>query len=73
MPQVDDSLILRVRDLPGLLGCSELAARRMIERGQLPARRLGRRIIVLRDEVELFLRQLPRHDETVRVADSRDE
>jgi len=73
MPQVEDSLILRVRDLPGLLGCSELAARRMIERGQLPARRLGRRIIVLRDEVEIFLRQLPRHDEIARVVDSRDE
>ena len=65
MPQTDDSLILRVRDLPAMLGCSELAARRMIERGQLPARRLGRRIIILREEVEIFLRRLPRHDEGI--------
>jgi len=41
------------------IGKTELATRRAIERGQLPARRWGLRIVVLRDELEEFLRRLP--------------
>jgi hypothetical protein len=53
----------RVRDLVPILGWSELAIRREIERGTIPARRWGRRIVILRDELETFLQQLPKCDE----------
>jgi len=49
----------RVRDLVPILGWSELAIRREIERGTIPARRWGRRIVILRDELETFLQDLP--------------
>jgi len=42
-----------------IIGKTELATRRAIERGQLPARRWGRRIVILADELESFLRALP--------------
>jgi hypothetical protein len=50
----------RIRDLVPILGWSELAIRREIERGTIPARRWGRRIVILRDELETFLQQLPK-------------
>jgi excisionase family DNA binding protein len=61
MSQVDtqDRLALRIPDVARLLGCSELAARRLVDRKEIPFRRLGRRIILFRDEVEAFLRNLP--------------
>ncbi len=49
----------RVRHLARLLGCSEIAARRMVERGEVPSRRLGRRIFILSNEFEAFLKALP--------------
>lgn len=52
-------LMLSVPEVANLLGKTELATRRMIERGELPARRWGRRIVVLRDELERHLRGLP--------------
>lgn len=51
-------LVYRIPDLARLLGCSELAARRMVERGLIPSRRLGRRVIVLSEELEAHLRSL---------------
>jgi excisionase family DNA binding protein len=56
-----DCLIYRIRDLAALLGCTEVAARRMVERGAIPARRMGKRIIILRAELEEHLQCLPRH------------
>ncbi len=56
---VQDRLALRIPDLARLLGCSELAARRLVDRKEIPSRRLGRRIILFRDEVEDYLRKLP--------------
>jgi len=52
-------LTLSVPEVANLLGKTELATRRMIERGELPARRWGRRIVVLRDELEQHLHALP--------------
>jgi len=52
-------LALRIPELAQLLGCTKVAARRMIERRLIPARRLGRRVVVLRDELETYLRNLP--------------
>ena len=56
-----DRLIYRVHDLARILGTSELAARRMVERGEIPARRWGVRIVILREELEEHLRRLPTH------------
>jgi hypothetical protein len=52
----------RVLDIPQvahIIGRSELATRRAIERGQIPARRGGRRVVVLADDLDKFLASLP--------------
>jgi len=52
----------RVLDIPQvalIIGRSELATRRAIERGQIPARRWGRRVVVLADDLNKFLASLP--------------
>lgn len=41
------------------LGDTENGTRAKIARGLLPHRRLGGRIVILRDELHAFLRQLP--------------
>jgi hypothetical protein len=41
------------------LDCSEHAARRVSERGLIPARRHSRRLIVLADELEAFRNTAP--------------
>jgi excisionase family DNA binding protein len=51
--------LLYVADVARLLSCSEKAIRRRIERGLLPHRRLGGRVIFLRSEIEAFLAMLP--------------
>lgn len=56
---VRDPRILRIPDLARLLNCTELAARRMVERGEVPSRRWGRRVVILTDELEAHLRGLP--------------
>jgi len=57
----DSHMVLSVPEAAEPLGWTELATRRAIERGQLPARRWGRRIIVIREELEAHLRALPLH------------
>ncbi|MDQ7039111.1 MAG: helix-turn-helix domain-containing protein [Aquificota bacterium] len=52
--------ILYVRDVAELLGTSEANVFQLVYRGKLPARRLGRRIIFLRTELEEYLKSLPR-------------
>ncbi len=58
-----EQLIYRVPDVARLLGCSEAAARRMIERGEIPSRRLGRRVIIIPQELEDYLQSLCRAGE----------
>lgn len=55
-----ERLALLIPEVARRLGRTEIATRRAIERGQLPARRWGRRVIVLADELEAYLRALPR-------------
>jgi hypothetical protein len=57
-------LAYRISGLARVLDCSPHAARRMVERGLIPSRRLGRRVIVLADELEAYLKSLPQptHD-----------
>ncbi len=59
MEEKKRAAVLSVADLAAEIGKSELAARRMIERGQIPARKLGDRIVILRSDLDEFLRSLP--------------
>jgi excisionase family DNA binding protein len=58
---------LTTDDVARLLGRTPKAIRRMVERGQLPYRKLGRRILFLRAELDEFIAALP----GVRPADVR--
>lgn len=39
------------------LALSVKTIRRMIERGELPAHRIGRRVLIAEDDLEIFLRR----------------
>lgn len=52
--------VLRIPDLARFFGCSQVAVRRMLEKRQIPARKIGRRVVVLRHELDAALRALPR-------------
>jgi len=51
--------LLSVADVAKVIGRSTVATRRIIERGQIPARKLGGRVVVLREELAGFLQSLP--------------
>ena len=52
--------ILRPKDVAEMLGITPGGVRMMVYRGQLPARRLGRRIVFLEEELKEALKKLPR-------------
>lgn len=54
MPQVLD-----IPQVAKILNRSELATRRAIERGQIPSRRWGRRVVILAADLAAFLNTLP--------------
>jgi excisionase family DNA binding protein len=58
---------LTTEEVALLLGRTPKAVRRMVERGQLPYRKLGRRVLFLRAELEEFIEALP----GLRAADVR--
>ncbi len=52
-------LILRAEEVCELLGWSEAQLYMAVRRGQVPARKLGRRVIFLRTELEAHFAHLP--------------
>ena len=52
--------ILRPKDVAEMLGITPGGVRMMVYRGQLPARRLGRRIVFLEEELKEALKELPK-------------
>jgi excisionase family DNA binding protein len=50
---------LGIEEVATLLKRSPKAIQHMVQRGQLPFRKLGRRIIFVREELETFLEGLP--------------
>jgi excisionase family DNA binding protein len=52
-------MVLTVKEMAALLGCSEQAVYRRVYRQALPYRKMGRKVIFLRQEVEAFLHELP--------------
>jgi excisionase family DNA binding protein len=60
MPNLEAQLAYSIPQVAELIGETDLAVRRRIERGELPARRWGRRrIVILREDLEQHLRSLP--------------
>lgn len=55
-----ERLFFSIPEVAQRIGRTEEATRRLIERGALPARRWGRRIVILADDLETFARNLPR-------------
>jgi excisionase family DNA binding protein len=52
-------MVLSVKEMAALLGCSVQAAYKQVYRQTLPYRNLGRKVIFLRQEVEAYLNGLP--------------
>jgi excisionase family DNA binding protein len=52
-------MVLTVKDMAVLLGCSKQAVYKKVYRNALPHRKLGRKVIFLRQEVEAYLNGLP--------------
>ena len=52
-------MVLSVRDMAALLGCSEQAVYKQVYRQVLPYRKMGRKVFFLRQEVEAYLNGLP--------------
>jgi len=59
MEHLNDPLILRIPDVCQLLRWNEAQLYMAVRRGQIPARRMGRRVVFLRSELEAYLAQLP--------------
>jgi excisionase family DNA binding protein len=59
MKATPDRRVFYVPEVAERLGRTELATRRAIERGEIPARRWGRRVVVLAEDLDMFLRALP--------------
>jgi excisionase family DNA binding protein len=52
-------MVLSVKQMALLLGCSEMAVYNRALKRQLPHRKMGKRVIFLKAEVERFLDELP--------------
>lgn len=55
----DAQLVLSTSDVCELLGWNRERLYAAVHRGQLPARRMGRRVVFLRSELEDYLWKLP--------------
>ncbi len=66
MQSVERRLVYRVPDVARVLGTTEAAVRRMIQTGAIPSRRLGRRVVVMPEELEAHLRSLRRATENIK-------
>ena len=68
MATVIEPLIYHISDVARLLGCKVSSARRVLEQGVIPSRRLGRKLVVLPDELERHLKSLPNGNATDKTA-----
>ena len=51
-------LVLAISEAASLIGRTPVATRQAIQRGQIPARKFGGKVVILRAELEQFLDQL---------------
>lgn len=54
-----EPLVYHVSDVARVLDCKVSTARRLLDQGVIPSRRLGRRLVVMRNEMEAYLKALP--------------
>jgi len=54
-----DKPVRTTKDVAKILGISPVGVRMLVYRGRLPARKLGGRLVFLRDELEAHLKKLP--------------
>lgn len=54
-----EKLVWSVQEVGEFLGISPEAVRALVRRGKLPARRWGRRLVFLKDELQAFFESLP--------------
>jgi hypothetical protein len=59
MAQTDQRVLYSIPELAAQIGRTPIAARRLVERGVVPSRRLGGRVVILADELDSFLKSLP--------------
>ncbi len=59
MQRDPSSLLVDVKDAAQLLGCSEKSIRARIARQTIPYKKLGKRVLFVREELEQFIRALP--------------
>lgn len=52
-------LAFSVADLPAVIALGRSSIQSILNSGALPSRKVGHRVIVLREDVETFLRNLP--------------
>lgn len=58
-----NSVVLHIPQVAERLGLTTTAARHLIERGVIPSRKLGGRVVVLAAEFDSFVASLPRRGE----------
>jgi len=51
--------VFTVKEVAQILSTTEGAIRARIKRGQLPARKMGWRVVILKEDLEKFLKNLP--------------
>jgi excisionase family DNA binding protein len=57
-----EPLAFAVKELPTVIAVGRSTISTLIKSGALPSRRIGTRVIVLREDVERYLRSLPIHE-----------
>lgn len=55
-------MIYRAEDIAKMLGVSTKAVYNMVYKGQLPARKLGRRVVFLERDLKAFFSTLPQNE-----------
>lgn len=56
---IGDAAMLDVKGAASLLGMTEKGLRRQVERRRVPYRRLGRKLVFIRSEIEAWIYGLP--------------
>jgi excisionase family DNA binding protein len=70
MAQLTEKKLVSVREAAVLMGMGKTALYEMIEAGQFPARRLGRRIRILPADIDRFVSALPHAGTAVSILDT---
>lgn len=59
VPAPAEALAYSVAELPAVIGLGRSSVQKLVNSGALPARKVGTRTLILREDVEKFLRSLP--------------